>query len=241
MKNIIKIFIMVTLLLAFNLDSLHAVSVGNPVSDDIEELEKDFEGIADEIRNIQEKTTFLENGQLKEYVNNVKAKVSKNKLNVIGDINKLDYDGAVAVRYNEDDSIIVNIPFKIANKDPKGPLALNNLAIVYDSEFNIINYTETNVKETAKSYEYYVYSDGKEVKKGEVEKGIEFGDYQTNDYWDNVVSCMNKLGISTETALLLAEVCGTICVVSVGTLCIQCVSAYLGYGAASAAWCLVSA
>lgn len=181
--------------------------------------------VPDQIKLIKEHSTTLTEAQIQETLDIVQKAIASKKVAVKGDINKLDFANASGYKFDkeQDNTTILTIPFTDNSKTDVS--SLNNVTVALDANLNIIEYSEIKVEETKDTAKSTVYASGEKVGSAEVKKDGQNYEMKTG-YIDRVNACMKKFGVSPETAALAISTCGTVCTVSLGTLCLPCLGSF---------------
>ncbi len=129
----------------------------------------------------------------------------------------------------------VTIPFKENSKTDVS--SLNTLTVAFDSNSKLYEYSEITVTETKETATATVYVNGEEAGSSSIQKA---GEFQTMGYIDRVNDCMERYGVNPDTAALALSVCGLVCTVSLGTLCVPCLGTVGAAGGGVIVGCFIN-
>lgn len=176
------------------------------------------EKFIEQVEYVQENATPLNDTQLESIADKVELAIESNEIKV-NNSDELNYEKATGYQFSEEDDNIqtVTIPFKENSETDVS--SLNSLTVAFDTESKVTEYSEIVVSETAETATAIVYVNGSEAGTTTIEKTPEF---QTFGYIDRVNDCMERFGVNPDTAALALSVCGLVCTVSLGTLCVPC-------------------
>lgn len=231
LKKIFKVTIVVVLVffLSFGTTSREAV---------VANTHPGFDKIADQVELLDKHTTTLNHLQLEESIDKITSLIETKEIVVQGDQENLDFEQIIAYKFDEeyDHLSVIVIPYK----DTAGPYTIQNLTVIFSEENNLLEFNEIKVTESKEKFKSFTYINGDEVSKAEVLKVGVQDDIETFGYMDDVVKCLERYGITPETALLLAQTCLTICTFTLGVGCLICAGAVSAGGATALVWCLTS-
>lgn len=121
---------------------------------------------------------------------------------------------------------------------------ISNVTFYLDQQFNVVHQTELHLKKSnLGTFQIINYLDGEEVANELTDESfITAKEYQENRNnggvqllsWASFSECM---GIPVTVGLMVATVCGTVCVATLGTGCLMCLGAALGFSSGSLAAC----
>ncbi|MGG3754289.1 hypothetical protein ABEW49_18980 [Bacillus anthracis] len=185
--------------------------------------------VPDQIKLIKEHSTTLTEAQVQKTLDIVQKAIASNQIEVKGDINKLDFANASGYKFDkeQDNTTIITIPFTDNSKTDVS--SLNNVTVALDVKLEILEYSEIKIEETKDTAKSTVYANGEKVGSNEIKKGGQDYELKTG-YIDRVNACMKKFGVTPETAALAISTCGTVCTVSLGTLCLPCLGIFSAAG-----------
>ncbi|GIN41469.1 hypothetical protein [Heyndrickxia oleronia] len=229
MKKYLK-KIVVTVALAVSCFSL--TIPGLNVSANTDSGNDDF---VEKMEQYQDHSTVLGKSEKSQLVEKVKEGIQNQDINVVGDVDQLDYDNSNAFKFdaNFENVTSITIPYK----DTEGVKTLSGLTVTFDAQLNQQEYSEIQVTETKTQATSFVYINGSEAGSATIEKSSRF---QTMGYIDRVNDCMARFGVNPDTAALALTTCGTVCAISLGTLCLPCLGIFGAAGGGVIVGCFLN-
>lgn len=187
----------------------------------------------DALKDLSEITDTEEITAHKEMILN---KLTSGDLEVVH--NNLDFEEAKLYDVNESDLDVFTVPVV----DPENFHEMSNVAFYIDQDQNIATQTEFYLQKSDQgTFQVLYYLDGEEIANEITEDSFTTAkDYQENSDkiqllgWNGFADCM---GIPTTVAVVIAHVCGALCVVTLGTGCLVCIGGFLGVNTGAIAGC----
>lgn len=236
MKKYLRAFlVLVVATFSFSFATQSNAATSTNTSDAAEKYEK-------QAQYIEENSEALTNKELDKVVQVVQDNIKSDDIKVQGNADKLDYDNAHGYKFNETAKNVTAIVIPYMNNSSNEVSSLNTVTIALDKDLKVEEYSEVKVSETSTTATGTVYVNGEEMGTHEVDKSHDTkpGTITTMGYVDDVNACMKRFGIQPSTAALALSVCGTVCGVTAGALCIPCLGTIGAAGGGVIAGCMIN-
>lgn len=199
-----------------------------------EEQAKKF---AEQVKFVEENAIPLTGAQINETIQLVHIALENQQI-VIYNQDELDFNNAMGYQFDESQNNIKTITIPFVGNSKTDVSSLNSLTVAFNSEQNIVEYSEIKVTEGSDYVTSTVYVNGEEAGSTSIEKSTE--GFQTMGYIDRVNDCMARFGVNPDTAALAISTCGLVCTISLGTLCLPCLGTIGAAGGGVIVGCFIS-